>query len=328
MFGDMIKDPNKYQFYDYSESEIDFEIVFIVGPSRSGKSSLGRLLGSLQHYFHVEENWLLLMLPAMCKEGLLSKDAFINMYRACISELVYDTLLMRTTSFRPTDHSYIYFMKSREEVDFSLKKLQSRADVNQYLESNEVTIVLNLPEINPFVDLLREVYPSAPIIHVIRNPYNIAEDVLEKKWFSDVSLLKPSNRCLLHKYKYNGCHYYIPHWVGKEQAQKFIKMSESERAYFYGVEQYYLTSQAIAMMNESPIFVYYEDLVKDPGGCLNALVPGFLEGIKTSELLDELSSRACGDSCSKHFLEVDEKIEVINKYIPHYKDRYCKKKDL
>ena len=327
MFGDMIKDPNKYQFYDYSESEIDFEIVFIVGPSRSGKSSLGRLLGSLQHYFHVEENWLLLMLPAMCKEGLLSKDAFINMYRACISELVYDTLLMRTTSFRPTDHSYIYLMKSKEEVDFSLKKLQSRADVNQYLKTNEVTVVLNLSEMNPFIYLLRETYPTVPIIHVVRDPYNIAEDVLNKKWYSDVLLLKPSNRRFFHKYKYNGNHYYIPSWVGKEQATKFIKMSESERAHFYAVEQYYLTSQAIAMMNESPIFVYYEDLVKDPGSCLNALVPGFLEGVKTSELLDELSSRACDDSCSKHFPEVDEKIDFINKYIPYFKDRYCIIKD-
>ena len=323
MFGDMIKDPNKYQFYDYSESEIDFEIVFIVGPSRSGKSSLGRLMGSLQHYFHVEENWLLLMLPVMCEKGMLSKDVFIGMFRAWISELVYDTLLMRSSSFRATDHSYIYLMKSKEEVDFSLKKLQNRADVNQYLKTNEVSIVLNLAEINPFVYLLREAYPSASIIHVIRNPYHVAEDVFQKKWFSNVSLLKPPNRQLFLKYIYKGETYYIPFWVNEEQSPQFIEMDEIERAYFYAIEQYYQSFQAVARVKEDPLFVYYEDLVRNPGSCLNALVPGYIEGVKTSELLDEIGSRTCNDSYNKHFLEVDEKIDFINKYIPNFKKRYC-----
>ncbi|MBU0571713.1 MAG: sulfotransferase [Candidatus Omnitrophica bacterium] len=315
---------NKYKFFDFSENILTFNPVFLVGACRSGKSSLGCLLGSLEHCFHIEENWTLLTMPTMCEKGLIDKDVFLNMYRACINELVYDAVLMRSASFRSTDHSYIGKMKSSTEIDHFVSGFQSRQDVDDYMRDNDVTIVFNLAEINPYIDLLKEVYPKAKIVHMNRNPFVVADEVDAKEWFSDQSINAPGNKQIfLHVDTGNGKRY-IPFWVAEEDVDRFVDMTSEERAFYYILRQYQLTAEAISRSNsDNIVFIDYEDLINDPAGCLRAIIPDIKNGGMTSGLIEELKGRSELRSARHEIAEIDlRKVNLINEFIPGFKKRY------
>jgi hypothetical protein len=214
-------------------------------------------------------------------------------------------------------------MKSNEEIDFSLKTLKSRSDVDNYIRLNNVTIIFNLAEINLYIDLLKGIYPQAKIINIVRDPSIIADEVFTKGWFSDSSLLKPSNKQLFLKCKYKGKFYYIPFWVEERRSKDFIEMAERERAYFYSLQQYYLTAKSIQRAKANVLSIYYEDMLNNPRGYLLKVVPGLKETEKTKELLTEISTRKNSDILRQALKKEErEKINFINKYIIGFKRKY------
>jgi hypothetical protein len=279
-------------FYDFSEKKLRFEPVFLIGACRSGKSSLGRLLGSLPHHFHVEEDWHLLMLPLLCRYKLMKESVFVNYFRAALSEMIYDVILMRRVSFRPSDHSFVKRMKSDAEIRHSLEILKSRSDVENYLAKNHVVLIFNLAELGGFVDLLKKVYPSTRLVLVERESSALAEDIKKKAWYDDKNLKKPGNRQLFRIFKNGRDTLYLPFWVAPPDSKRFLKMNSLERARYYAASQENLTRQALKRGGPMKLTrVRYEDLLKNPEAVLKRLAPGEAWGKKTHELLKELRNR-------------------------------------
>lgn len=314
---------NPFAFYDFSEDRLPFKVVFIVGPCRSGKSTLGRLAGSLRDHFHIEEDWWLLMLPILCAKGRLDLPLFVNAVRAWVAEAVYDAALMRRASFRPSDHSFVRRMKSDAEVRRCLEGLRGRADVDAYFKRRDVTFIFNLAEINPFIDLLRAAYPKAPIVHVSRHPAVIAEEIHRKRWFDNANLVRPSNRQVYRRVRIDGRERCIPFWVEARDVRRFAAMTERQRACFYPWQMYRLSAAALAKVGSRGVrFVFYEDLLGDAASVLRAAFPGAIPGEQTASLLAEIASRP-PDAPRRPFRAPHESLSVIDRHIPGFGRRYA-----
>jgi hypothetical protein len=316
---------NKYTFYDFTEDKLPYRVIFVVGPSRSGKSSFARLLESLPHVFHMEENWLLLTAPVLAEKGLMSPDVFVNFYRAAIHEWIYDLLLMRSVSFRPTDASFIRGSKSDAEVDFSLNRLRDRVDVEKYVQSNSVTVVINLSEVNVHIDLLERVFPSAQIYHMLRDPQAIAHEIEAKGWHSDDALKRPANGELFANIKHRNKSFYVPSWVKEEDFVLFIEMSLAQRAAYYAFRQYFLSASVMQRSQKANVsFIFYEDFIKSPRTTLDRLFPNAKFGEKTKLLMSRLTARGNNRFESQPHAAPDftQDWNTIYKMIPGFQEKY------
>ncbi|MCG3175908.1 MAG: hypothetical protein MOGMAGMI_00845 [Candidatus Omnitrophica bacterium] len=283
---------DRYAYYDFTQERLGFEPVFLLGSCRSGKSSLGRLMGSLRDHYHVEEDWLLLMLPLMARAGLVDRRVFVNMARAWISEKVYDVVLMRSASFRPTDHSYVARMKTAGDIETALTRLRGRGDVDRYLRSSKVRVIFNLAELGSCADLLKEIHPRALYIHVDRSADAQAADIRAKAWYDQAQLVRPSNRQLYRLVRRNGRTLYLPFWVRPAHTEAFLRMGAEERARYYVSEHRRLTLRARRRAGRLRwVDVRYEDLLRDPPRVLKAVAPGARAGGRTAELVRELRRR-------------------------------------
>ena len=145
---DVVEQPGKYRIYA-GDDHMEFPIVIITGVSRSGKTLLGQLLGSMENVEHIDEPYLPLMLPVMWDKGLVDEDVAVMFFRAFTEELFNDMILLRTANFRPSDLSTIWERKTSDEIYSRLVDLYSRDDVRKYVRDNGSVLLYNLAETVP-----------------------------------------------------------------------------------------------------------------------------------------------------------------------------------
>lgn len=94
--------------------------------------------------------------------------------------------------------------------------------------------------------------------HVVRNPYDVAQAVLEKHWFSDERMKYPDDNSPYRKYVQNGETYYIPWWLEEEREEEFIDAGEYERGIIYWLS---VEKNSGTEIPGRDFLVKYEDLV-------------------------------------------------------------------
>ena len=223
-------------FLPTGERRFDFKIPIITGACRSGKTLIGRLLGSLENVEYMDEPWLPTVLPMLQGNNLIDPKISKDIFRSYIEEFMNDVILLRQANFRPQDQSSIWDRKDISEIFDRLVKLHSRDDVRKYIKRANPTLLLNLPEIMPFLPFLTETFPGCKVIHIVRNGLDVALEVRKKKWFTNKLLKQPfSNYYLFRKYyskKYLG-NYYMPYWIKDNEDGKFLNMTDFAKGLYY-----------------------------------------------------------------------------------------------
>lgn len=211
----------------------NFRTAIVLGACRSGKTSLGNLIGSCKFVDNIEEPWTAKIITLM--SGLrmipenLSKEILLNF----ITESYNETILFRTQSFRPTDMSSIWKQKENQEIIERLTKYETRKDVQDYIRKNNPLFFINLTEVQPFIKLLTETLKNTKLLHVIRNGYEVATECVIKKWFSNEQLENPIKALPYKLYIFNKTQYHLPWWVEEGDEELFLKYSEFERCVYY-----------------------------------------------------------------------------------------------
>jgi hypothetical protein len=226
------KNVNKYSF---SPVPINFDIVLVTGVCRSGKTSLARLLGSMENVEYIDECWPLMNLPVMQSKGLISKDLAKQMIISYTKELMNDIILLRRANFRPNDLSNIWDLKSPSEIFERLTNLKTREDVNKHIVGKKVVLVFVLAELTPMISFFRKVFPECKIINSVRNGINVVEDIINKGWYSNKSLEYPAENIMYKKIysKIYSKEYYLPWWVEDFQTEAYLQKNDLEKAMYY-----------------------------------------------------------------------------------------------
>jgi hypothetical protein len=222
--------------YTFSSAALynNFAVTVIAGPCRSGKTSLGNLLGTCDAVENAEEPWTAKLIPLTHGLGMLSnKKIALEMFVAYVTELFNDMIFLRRASFRPDDLSYIFLQKSKEEVDHRLNKILSRQDVQNFSKEKQSNLLLNLTEVVPFLGFIAEALPQAKFLYLNRFGKDVAFDCLKKKWFSDEQLLTPIKALPYKFFKYKENTWHLPWWIQDGDEEMFLRLSEFDRCIYY-----------------------------------------------------------------------------------------------
>jgi len=290
---------NQYRMY-VGRRHMDFDVVIISGVSRSGKTLLGRLLGSMHNVEHVDEPWFPMMLPVIQGKGLIDPDVATMLLQSFVEELFNDIVLLRTANFRPSDLSSIWEVKSAQEIFSRLVNLHSRDDVRRYVLEKRPILLCNLAEVMPYLSFLIDTFPNCKIIHVVRNGLDVAMAVSAKQWFSDEQLRNPLNNQVFRAYEHfeQSRKYYLPWWLPEEKAQLFLGMGDFARGLCYWCSLLEQSLHQIRELRMSPSQQYrevkYEALVRNPDGVLEDLAAflGVGPSEQTAALLAGLEDRS------------------------------------
>ncbi len=212
---------------------------------------------------------------------------------ANFNELFNDLILLRGANFRPNDLSSIWSKKDHLEIFHRLANLHTRNDAAQYARTNGSMLVVTLAECTPFLGFLAKALPGVRVIHVVRNAYDVAHDVAEKKWFSDDQLVTPAMAQLYTRIDHDGAVWHLPWWVGDEDQSYFIKLTDYERGIYYWCS---LMERGLESLRSCPcgeIFLRYEDLVIDPQSAFDRVAGalGLSAGPLTTRKIAEVQGR-------------------------------------
>ena len=136
-------------------------------------------------------------------------------------------------NFRPNDLSTIWDRKEVGEIIDRLLKLHTRNDVKKYIDEKNPTLLFNLAELIPFMPFFIKAFPDCKIIHVIRNGMDVAQEVVDKQWFSEEKFKKPLSNYYLFRVFEDPGKRYIPWWVKKGEERKFISMNDFTKGLYY-----------------------------------------------------------------------------------------------
>lgn len=110
---------------------LPYKLLFVTGVCRSGKTTLSRLLGSLQNMEWIEEPYELSMLLWSMECGNWHGDFEWErqVFTGICKELVNETVLLRRGNFRPNDLSTLWNYKEGKEIFDRLVNLNTREEV-------------------------------------------------------------------------------------------------------------------------------------------------------------------------------------------------------
>jgi hypothetical protein len=285
--------------FGFRPTELGFSVVILTGACRSGKTSLGQLLATLEHTDHVEEPWLPLTLPSLVQTELVDREVARALLRAAVHELQNHTVLLRGANLRPSDDSSVWQTKSAEEIFDRLHGLRTRADVRAYNAEHRPVLVLNLAETQASARFFVEALPEARVIHVVRDGREVAHEMMKKSWYSSAELARPLNNQVYRRYVPAGgaAPVYLPWWLPEDRSEAFLAGSPWARAVMYWT--WVMTSGADeldALAAERPdalLQVRYDELLARPLDIAGDLAErlGVAPGPRTRELADGLAAR-------------------------------------
>lgn len=296
-----------------NEEPID-NLIFVTGACRSGKTLFSKILASTQNTEWIEEPYELSLLLWAIQAGKSSVDLEWEekAFNAICKELINSAILLRNGNFRPEDLSTIWNYKEAKEIFQRLVNINTRNQVQDYIKENNSHFIIDIPGILGSSEFMRRACKGVRVIHVIRNPYDVAEAVCQKHWNSNESLEYPLNNDIYRKFncKENNKEYYIPWWVKEGMEYDFVEATEYERAIIYWISM-------VENYDGSDFLIKYEDLVQAPQEAIKSFLKlGLLSTTKTMALSSELQSI--------YILEQAQEIH-LNRY---YADKFRELKEI
>ncbi len=232
------------------KNQIESKIIWLTGCARSGTTIIGNILGSMNgvEYFF-EPDSLKSIFFIKNKMDIKSWSLLFETY--LYRDLINNSLNNRKVNLNKKDDSYIFRIKDKKSFN---KKFENKFDLVNLTKKNKnffSKIVIKLPDVTSEIIKLKKIYPNFKIIFVDRNPLEIINSLVKKKWFTSQILR-------LHPIIKKGSKLY-PYWLDSKQYKLWDKMNIYERSAIYTIKV-----REIIKKNKKIIVINYNDLVKDP----------------------------------------------------------------
>ena len=283
---------NKILFGATNNQSTD-SILIISGVARSGKTTLGNILGSCIAVEHVEEPKPFVHLPILSAFGSINEPLSVNIFKSYIYDLWYERLIMRNVNFRPMDESSIWKQKTIMEIIYRTLRLNDRKMVQRYLDNRNSSLVLTLTHTIPFCDFFWKALPQSKILHVVREGVQVAMDVTSKGWLANEQLIEPQHASPYRLYlrKKDGTKFHLPFWVENGYEERYLNMSLFSRGIYYWrrLLEMYEDVMKLSMQTDLMHVVNFENILDNPHKTLYNLIDTL--GFKPSRITKKLISR-------------------------------------
>lgn len=299
---------------------LNFRTVGLMGVPRSGKTVLGNLLATDRNAEYYEEPWLLGVLPAMVKLKMIDKEVGRDMYVSYLHELMNSMILLRQANFRPNDDSSIWTKKTRSDIFFRLKSLQSRLDVKNFVKKNKPYFLMPFSESSLFnLPAIFDFLPDCKIIHMVRRGIDVAYEFEKKRGFSNEQLVRPTHARIYYSVKCGGKNFYIPSWVDPKNIKKFIGYSEYERCLFYWctlMEREIKSFDNLKSKKKNILIIKFEDFMENPRKIMHKA--NFFINAKPSSMTEVALRKIKSNRACKKAPKLPEELLIRTKKIYKY----------
>ena len=288
-------------------------VVIITGVARSGKTTVGNILGSCRNVDHVEEPKPLIHLPILTNAGSMPESMALDMFHTYVYDLWHERILMRNVNFRPSDQSSIWKQKSPREIISRLIRMKSREDVKQYYYSKHPTLILTFTHLAPFYEFFWKALPGCRIIHVVRDCLKVAMDVTIKGWLSDEQLMNPIHASPYRKYmrQNDGVAFHLPYWVEYGHEESYLALTDFSRGIHYWRRLLEMTDNITKDSNNDHLLhlIKFADVLDRPHDTINQLTEtlGYRQTSLTARLISKVNRRKEVQVSNKVWTDVDER---------------------
>ena len=171
---------------DY-DSFFDKRTLFITGVGRSGTTILSKIIGSLQPTYCVIEPQMVKLIPVLYKLNLCGKRECSDLLKSLLFEdFIIPLIHGRNINFNSLDHSYAGNFEDIDKIKHRWSKYRRRMDVINDLKTQKVLFVIKIPEIQPLMSVIKDIFPSALFIHSIRNCNDVvSSSLIRRGWYTD-----------------------------------------------------------------------------------------------------------------------------------------------
>lgn len=234
-------------------------LVLITGVSRSGTSTLGKIVGSMKNVIYLFEPFIMLLLPILAKDGFMDFKIVSQLLKGILFEDYYlHSIHGRNLNFKKSDISFIENYQPLDKVKERWLKYERRKDVLEDVYNGKFIFVLKVTnQIQPLLSTLEKMFEGIKIIHIIRNGNEVISSSLRRGWYSDEYLNHHIIQWMRPEQKK------VPWFVPDEDVKKFRKWnSETIIAYIWRI----LVKMAMdyGKGKKNYLELRYENLVNDP----------------------------------------------------------------
>ena len=288
-------------------------VAIITGVARSGKTTVGNILGSCRNVDHVEEPKPFIHLPILAHAGSMPESLALAMFQAYVFDLWHERTLMRNVNFRPSDQSSIWKQKSPNEIISRLIRMKSREDVEQYYYKKHPELVLTLTHLIPFCDFFWKALPGCRIIHVLRDCLQVAMDVTNKGWLSDEQLMNPIHASPYRKYmrQNDGVVFCLPYWVETGHEEYYLAMTTFSRGLHYWRRLLEMADNITKDSNNDRLLhlIKFSDVLDRPRDTINKLTEtlGYRHTSLTKRLISKVNRSKEVQISNNIWTDVDER---------------------
>ncbi|MBC8489390.1 MAG: sulfotransferase domain-containing protein [Bacteroidetes bacterium] len=198
-------------------------MVMVTGMTQSGKSLVGPVVCSLEKAENYRTDFVLEQIPMLHNIGMINEDAAIFILRYGLDLMQYDNMLGRNTNFRYSDFSSIWFTKD-PSLFYKRLAMDEGKSVFERIEKENPLFVLNFHNGVMHAKLLLKSFPGQKILHVVRNPVDLAYSWLNKGYGKMETYEVPRIRVLT--YRYEG--HILPYYA-KGFEDEYLELGEMDR---------------------------------------------------------------------------------------------------
>ena len=206
----------------YRKNVVD-NIVTVTGATQSGKSMVGPIICSLKGAENYRTDFVLEQIPMLHGLGLIDEEVAIFILRYGIELMQYDNMIGRNTNFRFSDFSSIWYANDPSEF-YKRLSYDDGPSVYERIEKENSLFVLNFHNGIMHADLLFKAFPNQRMLHMVRNPIDLADAWINKNYGKIETYENPRARVLTFKYKNNLLPYYAKEWE-----DEYLALSEVDR---------------------------------------------------------------------------------------------------
>jgi len=244
-------------------------MVTVTGTTQSGKSLIGPTVCSLDRAENYRTDFVLEQIPMLHGLNLVDEEVAIFLLRYGTELMQYDNMIGRNTNFRYSDFSSIWLTKDPSEF-YKRLTMEEGKSVYDRIEKENPLFVLNFHNGVMHADLLLKAFPSQKILHVVRNPVDVAYAWFNKGYGKKETYQDPRIRVLTFEYKNTLLPYYA-----KGCEDEYLDLNEMDRVIrlLYSVHSHHL--EAFKNLDKKEVkniyTLYFEDFAQDTNNVLNKI---------------------------------------------------------
>ena len=280
-------------------NKITQKCIWVAGPSRSGTTLVGKILGSCKNVeYAFEPETLYSLLVTIDK---IKKNYWKLLYDTYVSEdLFFNIINGRKISLKKKDNSFYLKYKLKKDLNNKLNLNLKRRDFDNFIKVKNLKYVIKLPEITKYLVRLEKIYPKNKFIIMKRNYGNTIISMVRRGWFKyndkNISSKFPMQR-------HNNRVY--PHWLDKKYFNSWTKFNEYEKAAIYLMSERYYTKKV-----KNKIVLEYEKILQNPKKKIMSIIQklGLYPSKITFDLISQIEVSKINEKVDLKKLNIRKKI--------------------